>query len=206
MSTKIKLFSTIGAFFLILGLMVMGVFASPVVQVNLGGQISFNAKNVYAQVDGTISGSKEDPTLGTLVFKEGRTSDEQTEFETAEGTWKDCDLVFTDAGAMITITVKITNLADRPLYAKVSPIATMSADITADMFYTDLDENTADTDYTAGELINLGEKDSETDTKYIKLTLTVNSLNNSLDGNWGFDIDLMNDEPVVEEEIFTETY
>ena len=56
MSLKMKLVSTVSAFMLVLGLLIMGVFAGPTAKINLGGSISFKATDVYADVFG--KGSK----------------------------------------------------------------------------------------------------------------------------------------------------
>ena len=55
MSLKLKLSSTICAFMLILGLSIMGVFASPSAIVNLGGSIIFTAIGVNAKVTGSVA-------------------------------------------------------------------------------------------------------------------------------------------------------
>ena len=52
MSLKVKLTSAVLSFMLILGLMIMGVFASSTATINLGGNLSFSASNVHARVAG----------------------------------------------------------------------------------------------------------------------------------------------------------
>ena len=86
MTLKVKLTSTIAAFVLVLGLLIMGVFASPTATINLGGSISFKATDVHATVQGKITGSKEaeavegetkEINLNTLNFKAGATEEEK---------------------------------------------------------------------------------------------------------------------------------
>ena len=119
MSLKMKLTSTVCAFFLILGLVIMGVFASPQASVNLGGTITFHATDVYANVYGSITGAVESETAGgtlsltTLNFEAGETTDTSS--------WANVPLTFNDMGEVITISVTIENLAtDRPLYATIN--------------------------------------------------------------------------------------
>ena len=112
MSLKMKLTSTICAFILILGLVITGVFAVPQATVNLGGTLTFSAKDVYARVTGTISGSVSDPTLEPIEFNAGSASDTST--------WTN-NLAFKDDGSTITITINVENLAtDRPLYVSIT--------------------------------------------------------------------------------------
>ena len=111
MSLKMKLTSTICAFLLILGLVITGVFAVPQATVNLGGTLTFKASDVYARVTGTITGSKEDPTLTPIEFNAGSAS--------GTSTWTN-NLAFKDEGSEITISINVENLAsDRPLYVSI---------------------------------------------------------------------------------------
>ena len=113
MSLKAKLTGTVCAFFLVLGLVIMGVFAAPQASVNLGGTISFTATDVYAKVSGTIDGTAAEtqPTLDTLTF----------DSENEPTGWSSLPLSFKEDGSQITITITIENLAtDRPLYATVT--------------------------------------------------------------------------------------
>ena len=92
MSLKMKLVSTISAFMLILGLLIMGVFASPTAEIRLGGKISFTATDVNAKVRATISGTADEtqPTLPELEYKAGATAEELTTLEGKEAEWADC--------------------------------------------------------------------------------------------------------------------
>ena len=54
MTLKMKLISMISAFMLVLGLMLIGIYAVNQISVDFGGNISFTATDVYARVTGEI--------------------------------------------------------------------------------------------------------------------------------------------------------
>ena len=112
MNLKMKLTTTIAAFFLVLGLLMMGVYSAQNATVNLGGSILFTATNVHAKVSGTVSNAVTNPTLPTLEFK--------AETQTDTSDWEDNLLEFNDDGSAITISISIENLSTRSLYAKVA--------------------------------------------------------------------------------------
>ena len=57
MTLKNKLISLFSAFVLVVSIMIIGIYAANNVPVNMGGNITFDASDVYAKVTGTISGA-----------------------------------------------------------------------------------------------------------------------------------------------------
>ncbi len=118
MTLKTKLISSISAFVLVLALLVVGVFALPQANVPLGGTINFQAKNVYAEITGTISGQENGPTtLPKLEFSNGQTPDTSG--------WAKGDLVFDPNAApiQIQIAINVKNLSgERSLFVKVDDL------------------------------------------------------------------------------------
>ena len=107
MSIKVKLFSTIAAFILVIGIMLGAVLAAEQVQVNIGGSVSFNATNVYAKVSGNISGAGTgNKTFSTLTYSaEGDSGDESD--------WTGLALEFTESATPIVITINVENLSEQ---------------------------------------------------------------------------------------------
>ena len=58
MTLKNKLISLFSAFVLVVSIMIIGIYAANNVTVNMGGNITFEATDVYAKVTGTISGAQ----------------------------------------------------------------------------------------------------------------------------------------------------
>ena len=176
MSLKMKLTSTISAFLLILGLLIMGVFAAPSASVNLGGTITFTATDVYAKITGTITGTaaEEQPVLEEILI------DSKVEAEEIN-TWSNKNLTFKNDGSMITITIVIENLAtDRALYASV--IDTVG-----------IVENVTKTISEGAEYIEIPKSvGAGTSTATVILTMKVTDANTSIPNGstWGYNIDL----------------
>ncbi len=118
MSLKTKLISSISMFVLVLALLVVGVFALPQETITLGGTINFQAKNVYAEITGTISGQENGPTtLPKLEFSNGQTPDTSG--------WAKGDLVFDPNASpiQIQIAINVKNLSgERSLFVKVEDL------------------------------------------------------------------------------------
>lgn len=62
MSLKAKLFSSIAAFALVACLLIVGVFAVSPANVNMGGSITFTAKDVLATISGSVTNIAESTT------------------------------------------------------------------------------------------------------------------------------------------------
>ena len=107
MSNKVKLVSVVSAILLVISLLIGGVLAAQSVTVNLGGTITFQAKDVQATISAGViaNGSVADPEnkMQQVVL------DAENDGATAIATWSGLDLTFADAGDDVTITFTITN-------------------------------------------------------------------------------------------------
>ena len=125
MSLKSKLITTISMFVLVLVMTIVGVFAVTSATVNMGGNITFVADDVYARITGKIEGANEPTNLAVLNYT--ATSKPRAE---ELSTWIN-NLTFKSATESIKITVTVENLAqDRWLLVNVedkitSPIANL---------------------------------------------------------------------------------
>ena len=108
MSAKVKIFSIISAFILVLGIMIIGVLSAEQVQVNIGGSVSFNATNVYARVTGQVQNAQPNPTLNELLFTANdNSSPSQTDLET----WSNMTLNFDETPTPIVLSITVENLS-----------------------------------------------------------------------------------------------
>ena len=105
MSLKSKLITTISMFVLVLVMTIVGVFAVTSATVNMGGNITFVADDVYARITGKIEGANESTNLAVLNYT--ATSEPSAE---DLSTWIN-DLTFKSATESIKITVTVENLA-----------------------------------------------------------------------------------------------
>lgn len=115
MSLRVKLVSVISAFVLILSLFIVGVVSAQQATVNLGGTITFQAKDVQATISaGVVAG-------GTLADSTSKlqeiTLDANNDGTDEIATWSGLALTFADAGSDVTIKFTITN--DHPEKALV---------------------------------------------------------------------------------------
>ena len=189
MKIKTKLMTAIMSFVLVLGLLSVGVYALNQAEVTLGGNLTFSAYGVYAEVTGSVQGAVlaegEDGIYTPLLFSADNTPNQDS--------WEK-DFGFNADGTDIVITINIQNLAtDRPLYAMISDTITEEV------------ENVIKT-------VKLGEEDClgkcievpQSTTKTIVVTMELDNVNLSLDGaTYGYKIELNKDE--IEEEV-EETY
>ncbi len=122
MTLKTRLVTTISMFFLVVALLITGVWAVSSANVNIGGTISFNATNIYATITGSITGASTTPTLSPLNYS-AKSAPTTTELNT----WKQ-NLTFADATIpTIKWTVTIQNKSERALYVTLTDnIATLS--------------------------------------------------------------------------------
>jgi len=107
MSNKAKLVSVIAAFVLVITLLIGGVFAAQTATVNLGGTITFQAKDVQATISAaTVSN-------GTVTDAASKMQqvvlDANNDGATAIATWSGLDITFDDSGDDVTIVFTITN-------------------------------------------------------------------------------------------------
>lgn len=107
MSLKAKLVSTISAFILVLCLLVVGVLAAQQVTVNLGGTITFQAKDVQATISaGVVAGGNLSDSANKL---QQIVLDADNEGADAIASWSGLAITFTDAGDDVTIKFTVTN-------------------------------------------------------------------------------------------------
>ena len=190
MSLKMKLTSTICAFFLVLGITIMGVLATPNATVNLGGTITFQATNVYAIVNGSITGAVESEAVaGKVLNLETLRFDNETDVIAEGAKWSNTNLSFDNLGSQITITITIENKAtDRPLYAKVEETLGKVDNLTKSMTR---NGNT----YTGGMLTLPKSTGDGTSIETIVLTMKVDDPNVSLANNltYGYKVSLQDE-------------
>ena len=107
MSNRVKLVSVVAAFLLILSLVVVGVFAAQSATINLGGTITFQARDVQATISAATvtNGTVADATnkLQQVVL------DADNDGAQAIATWAGLTLTFDEGGDDLTITFTITN-------------------------------------------------------------------------------------------------
>ena len=107
MSNKVKLVSVVAAFLLVLSMVVVGVLAAQSATVNLGGTITFQAKDVQATISAATvtNGAVADATnkLQQVVL------DADNDGSEAIATWAGLTLTFDEGGDDLTITFTITN-------------------------------------------------------------------------------------------------
>ena len=109
MTLKMKLISMISAFMLVLGLMLIGIYAVNQISVDFGGNISFTATDVYARVTGEVANAGVgSQTLPTLNFNANMTD---KEVETEQARWSGLNLAFDEDATPITIEVTVENLS-----------------------------------------------------------------------------------------------
>ena len=171
MSLKIKLTSTILAFMLILGLLVMGVFATSTATVNLGGSLTFSATNVFAKVSGVIKNTAtgSDINLEDIVINHDTTSGDVT-------AWAEQTLNFKQDGSSITIEVTVENLAtDRPLYVSAYDMIGKVDNLTKSL---------------SNGVFELGNAGSGTQSKTMTIEFGINDKNSSLSSGAKYDYDI----------------
>lgn len=188
MTTKAKLVSTIAAFCLVLALMVVGVLAASSATVDLGGSISFTAKDVVATVSVSASGSAEDATVnGTGVYTE---SFDSTDNPTASWTKNDINLTFASKDAPIVITIAVQNDSDeRALTLTAATLPSVTGDnINLKSLQYDMNDADAPKNLTTEAVtVPAGEKVE------IIMTISITDANASVTGSsWTADFTLAN--------------
>ena len=177
MSLKMKLVSMISAFVLVIGMLLIGVFAVERVQVDMGGSITFNADDVYARVTGNVAKAQVAPEeLGVTYSATGTTGNPTA--------WESLDLEFDSYATPIVISITVENLStERSLTVNLIDALTSSAPNLGKALQRD------NSTYTSGTNITLDPKDNGTSTTTFTITLSVADRNQSLT-NAQFDYDL----------------
>lgn len=112
MSLKAKLVTSISAFALVLALLIVGVFAVNSATINMGGSISFQATDVHAKVEITVTGTSESTQPSKTYLFTYNSEEQGNGAEVVTGgsaSWDTNSWTF-GAGREIVVTVKITNL------------------------------------------------------------------------------------------------
>ena len=197
MSLKMKLTASVSAFFLVLGLMLMGVFAVEKATVNMGGSISFTATDVYARVTGSIAnaqGEYASYTLPKLEFSAENGSPDQSG-------WSNLNLNFDDQATPIEVTIKVENLsAQNTLRVNLNDTITS----TVANFKKEVKVVGSDVPYINASDITLqpdtGSTDNETT---FTITFSVENRNNSVSADFNYQINLFDQYYVKTYEDFT---
>lgn len=126
MSFKVKLISAVSALVLVLSLLIVGVLAAQSATINLGGTITFQAKDVQATISAATINN------GTLTDSANKlqaiTLDADNDGADEIATWSGLVLSFEDSGEDLTVTFTVTN--DHPEKALV--VTTTQTDGTTD--------------------------------------------------------------------------
>ena len=189
MSLKMKLISAISAFTLVLGLLIMGVFAVNQAQVDMGGSITFNADDVYARVTGSVANAQVAPAGLDVTYSAYETVGDPS-------AWEELDLLFDSQGTPVVITITVENLStERSLTVNLKDTITSNTPNLNKSLQRD------SSTYSSGTNITLDPKDNGTNTTTFTITLSVADRNQSLT-NAQFDYDLnLYDESVAPKEI-----
>ncbi len=189
MSLKMKLVSMISAFVLVIGMLLIGVFAVERVQVDMGGSITFNADDVYARVTGSVVNAQVAPEGLDVTYSAYETTGNPT-------AWESLDLEFDSYATPIVISITVENLStERSLTVNLTDALTSSVPNLGKALQRDSGA------YTSGTNITLYPKDNGTSTTTFTITLSVSDKNQSLT-NAQFDYDLnLYDESVAPKEI-----
>lgn len=177
------------------GLAFMGVaFALQSVSVNMSGQVIFNAKSVYCDITGAISGMSTNPTLEKVEIRNGE-NDASTLSPT---TWQNLVLDFASETSEIEVLISIHNLSeDRALYVSIDDAFGSISNLT--------------TVREVGTGASLEESDlsmieiSAEETKNFKFTLSITNTSKSISGNFTLAINLDSQANVTSTEEFLST-
>ena len=184
MKIKTKLMTAIMSFVLVLGLLSVGVYALNQAEVTLGGNLTFTADGVYAEVTGSVEGAVTNPTYEDLLFSANNTPDQSS--------WQENTLAFDANGTDIVITINIHNLAtDRPLYAKISDTAEKVENVVKSVKKDGADVLDEPFKVTAGQ------------TAVITITFDLQNVNLSLEAEslYGYKLELSKDEIATAPEV-----
>ena len=179
MSLKMKLVSMISAFVLVIGMLLIGVFAVERVQVDMGGSITFNADDVYARVTGSVVNAQVAPEGLDVTYSAYETTGNPT-------AWESLDLEFDSYATPIVISITVENLStERSLTVNLTDALTSSVPNLGKSLQRD---NGA---YKSGTNITLYPKDNGTSTTTFTITLSVTDKNQSLtNAQFGYDLNL----------------
>ncbi len=189
MSLKAKLISTISAMCLVIALVSVGVWAASTATINLSGTLTFNATDVYCQVEGTFANMS-----GTITQPDTLTWDSTTTSSTDpkigdETTWANKALTFDENGTSITLTIVVTNMSTERAINITLAQSTAPTGVTPTATYNG-------SAYTFGSTQKLTKSASSTSlqkaTIIITFALTDTTLDTSVSSSWGYTLSLVN--------------
>ena len=191
MTLKTKLISYIIAFIMVASLMMVGIFASPTVTLQMGGNVSFSANGVYADITGNIVGTQDHPTgsplpLSTISIDYTNTETE-VDLSGENSDWTTMPLTFDANGSEITVTMNIQNKAsDRAIKVTITDNTNIE-NVTVARAYNNLTFSSN----TNTQTINSGKSGSYT------FKLSVDSQNSPASGSFSLDVKLESTENVA---------
>ena len=181
MSLKVKLISTISAFVLVLSMLFVGVFAAQNVELNVGGNVSFTASSVYAQITGSYVGTVEHPSTAQSLTPINIDAEDEDGAVSMPSDWTSMPLNFDSSASPITVTITIQNLAtDRAIAVSL----TDNTDITG-VSVARLYNSTSFSSNTSSQIIAGG------GTGTFTFTLSVINKNSDISGTFDLDLDLI---------------
>ena len=182
MSLKVKLFSSIAAFVLVLSMLFIGVYAAQNVELSVGGSVSFTASSVYAQITGSYVGTVEHPSTAqslTQIDIDAETTDGAVSMP---DDWTSMPLNFDSNGSDITVTITIENLAsDRAIAVSLTDNTNITGVSVARAYNSASFEGNTSSQTIAGGQSGI-----------FTFTLSVTSQNNDITGTFDLDISLTN--------------
>ena len=181
MSLKMKLTASISAFFLVVGLMLIGIMAVNQATVNMGGSISFTATDVYARVTGKIENAQ-----GEYANKELPTLEFSAENDTPDQSgWSNLNLLFDDDATPIVIKVTVENLsAQNTLRVNLNDTLSSTVENLEKVVKNDGEDYTNQTD------ITLQPNGQENDSTTFTITMSVTNKNNSVTADFDYELNL----------------
>ena len=191
MTLKTKLTALIASFTLVIGLMLMGVFAVNQATVNMGGSISFTATDVYAHVTGSIANDTSSPSNLDVTYSAEETTGDPT-------VWNDLSLAFDAQATPIEVTITVENL---------SPQNTLRVNLNDTLSSTvgNLEKVVKNDggDYTNQTDITLQPNGQADDSTTFTITMSVTNKNNSLTADFDYELNLFDQYYVETYEYFT---
>ena len=173
-----KLTASISAFFLVVGLMLIGIMAVNQATVNMGGSISFTATDVYARVTGSIANDTSSPSNLDVTYSAEETTGDPT-------VWNDLSLAFDSQATPIEVTITVENLSPQNTL-RVNLNDTLSSTIgnLEKVVKNDGEDYTNQTD------ITLQPNGQENDSTTFTITMSVTNKNNSVTADFDYELNL----------------
>ena len=178
MSLKMKLTASISAFFLVVGLMLIGIMAVNQATVNMGGSINFTATDVYARVTGSIVNDTSSPSNLDVTYSADETTGDPT-------VWNDLSLAFDSQATPIEVTITVENLsAQNTLRVNLNDTLSSTVGNLEKVVKNDGGDYTNQTD------ITLQPNGQENDSTTFTITMSVIDKNTSLTADFDYELNL----------------